>query len=93
MRMVLQVVPSLGSRRPETFVTEVGPNLSLGWVCVNGGVLSSSPTPDPPPLLRGRRNFFTYIWTMGRTSIAPTIATGHFAAQATASSRSLASIT
>jgi hypothetical protein len=34
-----------------------------------------------------------YIWKIGRTSMAPTWATGHLAAYATASSRSLASIT
>src|SRR5258708_1229068 len=45
--------------------------------------------PRPSPCGGGRN----HIWTIGRTSMAPTCATGHFAAYSTASSRSLASIT
>src|SRR5258708_16377699 len=37
----------------ETFVTEVGANLSLGRVCVNV-VFFHAPHPDPPPQARGR---------------------------------------
>ena len=48
---------------------------------------------EGPAAVFARRPRSDYIWTIGRTSIAPTLATGHLAAYATASSRSLASIT
>ena len=53
VRMVLQVVPLPRLAPPETFVTEVGRNLSLGRVCVNRpaerGVVLSRPSPRPSP--------------------------------------------
>ncbi len=42
------------------------------------GVLLPRPSPRPSPLNGGRG--LAYIWTIGLTSMAPTWATGHFAA-------------
>src|SRR5438445_1508218 len=79
--------PSLGTSPARNVCYRVGGNLSLvtDFVKRAGGTGSGHSLTRPL--------FGAYIWTIGRTSMAPTSATGHLAAYATASSRSLASIT
>ncbi len=93
MGMVVQVLPLPRLRLPSRNVCfRLGPNLSLGAVLVNGDASRDA------ALVAGRRRDAAgrqdaYIWTIGRTSTAPTEAAGHLAANATASSKSFASTT